>query len=403
MNTHFKKKSRNQRFRPNNNSHKQNRRGKKASTIDPKLLVNEASAVEPSESYQEATYAELPLHTALQSRIARKGFTHPTEIQHRTIHEQIRGRDVLGLAQTGSGKTAAFLIPIIHQLLTEEHKFKTLIVVPTRELALQVEQEFRSLTSGLKLNSTCLIGGTSVSKDVRTLQRSLDIVIGTPGRIMDLIQRRALRLKSFSKLILDEFDRMLDMGFVRDVRQIAMEMHKRNQTILFSATENPKQRAIINEFLNNPVEIRVISNFKNGDHINQEVRHISNQEDKFQVLLGLIGQQHFSKVLVFDETKRRVDRLTKRLRSSNIRVDQIHGDKSQNYRNKALKKFQQGSIQILVATDVAARGIDVDDVTHVINYQLPQDMDSYIHRIGRTGRAGKVGHAITFADSHAAA
>lgn len=395
MNTHFKKKSRNKRFRQSTSANRQLTKGRKVSTINPHSLINKAVTAEQKEGYKEASYAELPLHPQLHLRIAEKGFTHPTEIQHKTILPQMAGRDVLGLAQTGSGKTAAFLIPIIHQLLTADRKFRSLIVVPTRELAIQVEQEFKSLTKGLQLYSTCLIGGTNIQKDIKNLKRGVDVVIGTPGRILDLTNRNVLQLKSYKKLILDEFDRMLDMGFVNDVRRIAACMQERDQTILFSATENVKQRSIIDQFLGNPIEVRVTSQTNNGDHINQDVRWIGKDEDKFQVLLNLMNEDDYQKVIVFDETKRRVDRLAKRLSKSNIMVEQIHGDKSQNYRVKALRKFQSGRVQVLVATDVAARGIDVDDVTHVVNYQLPQDMESYIHRIGRTGRAGKVGHAIT--------
>lgn len=401
MNTHFKSKPRRRpvvKHTQNGFTQNRNNNQRKPSTLNPQRLINQAVKVEKKAVYNEVTFSQLDLNKDLLDRIAKKGYAHPTEIQHKTIESLISGKNVLGLAQTGSGKTGAFLIPIVHQLLNAQEKFETLIVVPTRELALQVQEEFKSLTTGLQLRSTCLIGGTNIQKDIKSLRQRPQVVIGTPGRLIDLIDRKHLRLTSFKTLVLDEFDRMLDMGFVNDVKRLSREMHNRQQTVLFSATENKGQQRTIDELVKNPVEVRVASHTQNGDHINQDVRRVQQGEDKFQILLDLLRQESFTKVLVFDETKRRVDRLAKRLNKANITADQIHGDKSQNYRVRALKRFQTGAVQILVATDVAARGIDVDDVTHVINYQLPQDMESYIHRIGRTGRAGKAGHAITLID-----
>ena len=371
---------------------------KKQSLLDPDSLIKKATPLPETSDLRLRKFDKLSIDERLKRGIAKKGFVYLTEIQDKTIELLIAGRDVMGIANTGTGKTGAFLIPVIHQLLSSKVQFQTLILVPTRELALQVQEECRDLTKGLGVYCTSLIGGTSINQDIHRLRKTNHIIIGTPGRILDLVNRNELRLRAFSTLILDEFDRMLEMGFVNDVMRITNEMKNRKQTILFSATENNSQRPLINELLHQPKEIRVSSGNTSAEHIEQDVVRIPNGEDKFSVLLRMITQEEFRKVLVFAETKRRVNRLAFKLRKSGIYADEIHGDKSQNYRKKALNKFRSGGMQVLVATDVAARGIDVDDITHVINYQLPQNLESYIHRIGRTGRAGKMGKALTLVD-----
>jgi ATP-dependent RNA helicase RhlE len=322
------------------------------------------------------------------------GFINPTEIQSKTIEALINKKNVLGIANTGTGKTGAFLIPIIHRLLTEK-KFQTLVVLPTRELALQVEKEFQSLASDLHLRSASFIGGTKLDKDFQKLKSLNDIVIGTPGRLIDLINQGALKLNNFEVLILDEFDRMLDMGFIRDIEKILSAMKLRKQTMLFSATVDQNQDNLIKKIIPNPVRILLHSGNSTTSLVDQDIIDVQGG-DKFAIFRDLISREDFRKVLVFAETKRSVDRLSKKLIKSGISADTIHGDKSQNYRIKALNNFKLGKIKILVATDVAARGIDIMDITHVINYQPPTSMDSYIHRIGRTGRAGKKGFAYTF-------
>lgn len=365
--------------------------------IDPSNFIKKAQPVEVTEFVSPITFNEMEIHDSLKQAILKKGFKTPTEIQYETINDLIQGTDIVGIANTGTGKTGAFLIPIIHQLLTFEKKFQTLIVLPTRELALQVEQEFRSLTKGMNLFSSTLIGGTSVNKDRSKLRRRNDIIIGTPGRIMDMIDQRALKLNNFDVLVLDEFDRMLDMGFVKDVQKIASIMSNRRQTMLFSATLDVDQYELIGKMVTDPLHISVSSGCNSSDAVEQDVVNVGGK-DKFKVLTDLMGNEGFDRVLIFAETKRVVDQLTKKLNKSGIKSDMIHGDKSQNYRVAALRKFKTGQVKILVATDVAARGIDISDITHVINYQPPTSMDSYIHRIGRTGRAGKMGHAYTFVD-----
>ncbi len=357
-------------------------------------FVKKASPVEETTYKPTRTFAEFDLHPRLKETLIQKGFTYPTEIQERSISDVIAGRDLLGIAKTGTGKTGAFLIPIIHRLLSAEQPFQTLIVVPTRELALQVKEEFRSLTQGLNLFAECFIGGTSIRQDLRRLQRPSHIVVGTPGRLLDLSDQGALQLEYFSVLVLDEYDRMLDMGFVDDVKTLAERMTVKTQTLLFSATTNKDLPIMVN----NPVEILINSSANTTDHIEQNIVRVGNNENKFDVLLSMLQGDNFEKVIIFAETKGLVDELTRKLVQNGVYADCIHGDKSQFLREKALNKLKRNIIKVLVATDIASRGIDVSDVTHVINYQRPTNHESYVHRIGRTGRAGKVGFAFTFVD-----
>jgi ATP-dependent RNA helicase RhlE len=373
------------------------RKARTLKTIDVSLLTKSAVALDHEEYVPTSTFDNMPLDAMLKDALRKKGYSQPTQIQEQTIMPLLEGRDLMGIAQTGTGKTAAFLLPLIHRMLQGE-SLQTLVVVPTRELALQVNEEFRSLTKGMKLFSTCFIGGTNINRDLQNLNRTSHLIVGTPGRLLDLANRGALKLQTVSVLILDEFDRMLDMGFAPDVNRITRMMTRRKQTLLFSATLDKNQKRLIDGLLTNPVEIKVSMGEATGDHIEQTVVRISADQNKFDVLLGMLAGKDFEKVLLFAETKRTVNRMTQMLKKSGLQAEQIHGNKSQNARQTALDKFKEGKIQVLVATDVAARGIDVSDVTHVINYQIPQTYDSYVHRIGRTGRAGKAGKAFTFVD-----
>ncbi|CAG5087483.1 DEAD/DEAH box helicase [Parvicella tangerina] len=375
----------------------QNRNFRNKKALDPSNFIKQAQPVEEIEFIAPLSFSEMDIHESLKETIAKKGYVNPTEIQSKTYEDLVEGRDVVGIANTGTGKTGAFLIPIIQQLLTNNKKFQTLIVLPTRELALQVEQEFKSITKGMKLYSSTLIGGTNVNKDIAKLRRPNDFIIGTPGRILDMMNQKALRLGGFDILVLDEFDRMLDMGFVKDVQKIAAAMPKRKQTMLFSATIDQTQYDLIEELVDNPFHISVSSGTTSTDSVEQDIVKVGGR-DKLGLLTSMLENKEFKKVLIFAETKRTVNKLNQQLRKKGIRTDMIHGDKSQNYRVSALRKFKNSNIQVLIATDVVARGIDISDITHVINYQPPTSMDSYIHRIGRTGRAGKMGHAYTFID-----
>jgi ATP-dependent RNA helicase RhlE len=374
-------------------------RGQKKSTLNPSLLIKKATESVVKDYESDRLITDLPISQNLKECLISKGFKRPTEIQDRTLETLLDKRDLLGIAQTGTGKTGAFLIPIIEQLLDNRSKNFALVMVPTRELATQVEEEFQSMAKGLGIYSACFIGGTNINKDINTLRRASHIIIGTPGRLLDLANRKNLDLSRVNTLVLDEFDRMLDMGFVHDVKRIMGMMHKRNHTLLFSATIDKTQEALISDILVNPVTVKVSTGNSTGDHIDQDIVRMKLGEDKFKVLHDMLSDNDFQKVLLFEETKHKANRLCGKLNKAGISSDQIHGNKSQNARQRALNSFKKGQIRVLVATDVAARGIDVSDVTHVINYQVPMTFDSYIHRIGRTGRAGKTGKAFTFVDA----
>ncbi len=365
-------------------------------SLNPDLFIKKAGSYEIKEYKSFRLINELPVHRSIISNLEKKGYTSPTEIQDKTIEAILCGKNLMGLAQTGTGKTGAFLIPLIHNLLQKETLFQVLVVSPTRELAMQIDSEFKSIASGLELYSTCLIGGTSVQRDVSNLRRPSHIIIGTPGRIADMVRQRALRLSSFTILVLDEFDRLLDMGFATEIQRLVDGMNNRRQTILFSATEEKSQRKLIGELLENPFEVRVRNENISADNIDQDIITVKEGEKKIDILLNMVRDKSFEKVLVFADTKRGVSRICRDLRRGGIKADEIHGDKSQNYRIKALDSFKNRKIQVLVATDVAARGLDISLVSHVINFQQPKDMESYIHRIGRTGRAGASGKALTF-------
>jgi ATP-dependent RNA helicase RhlE len=378
---------------------KQRNNRKKVSSIkDPNLLVKKAILKEESIYAATRSFDEMPINEKIKINLTRKGFSEPTQIQDETLEYLISGRNLMGIANTGTGKTAAFLIPIIERLLENPESFTSLVVVPTRELALQIKEEFISISKGMGLYAACFIGGTNLDRDIDQLKRKNHIVIGTPGRLIDLTQRKALKLQGISVLVLDEFDRMLDMGFIDDIRKMVQLMHNRKQTMLFSASVDKMQGSIINQMVQNPVEVRVSSGTSTSDQVEQDIIKVPVGEDKFKMLRDLMDDKKFQKVLIFAETKRLVDRVNRKLNQSGIRSDRIHGDKTQSYRNKALDKFKRGNVQVLVATDVAARGIDVSNVTHVINYQLPMSFNSYLHRIGRTGRANNIGNALTFVD-----
>lgn len=369
---------------------------KKESTLDNRVFVKKAVHADEKKYETEVLVKDLVVNDKIKQNLLAKGYVKPTEIQEKTLNAILAGRNVMGLAQTGTGKTAAFLVPILHNLVNTAPAFQVLIVIPTRELAVQIESELKSITKGMNIYSQVFIGGTSVNRDREKLRRPSHFIIGTPGRLLDMANQRALRFDQFNTLVLDEFDRLLDMGFSTDIQKMVSAMRNRQQTVLFSATEEPSQKKLIGELLSNPVEVRVSVKNSTGDHIDQEIIHVANGENKMDVLAGMINQPDFQKVIVFAETKRWVSKVCKELKRRGIKTDEIHGNKSQNYRQKALNDFKAEKIKVLVATDVAARGLDIEEVSHVINYQKPKNFDSYIHRIGRTGRAGKSGKAYTF-------
>jgi ATP-dependent RNA helicase RhlE len=373
-------------------------KAKKKSSLNPELLIQKATMTLSEAKVVTTLFEEMGIQAPIKANIKKMGFVSPTEIQDQTFEQLVNGENLIGIANTGTGKTGAFLIPILENLMRKEEKFQTLIIVPTRELALQVYDEFKKLSEGLKVRAACYIGGTNVEKDVRSLRNYFDIVIGTPGRLLDLRNRGSLKTGRFEVLILDEFDKMLDMGFIHDIRALVGGMSQRKQTLLFSATKDPKQQQIISQIVKDPYIVEISSGDKSSDNVDQDIIRVPEGHDKFKMLLELLTDTKFDKVILFTETKHLANRIAKRLNEAGVKSDQIHGNKSQNYRVNALEKFKKGAIRVLVATDVAARGIDVSDVTLVVNYQVPNDYDTYIHRVGRTGRAGKSGVAYTFVD-----
>ncbi|GAA0191130.1 hypothetical protein GCM10009122_53330 [Fulvivirga kasyanovii] len=382
-----------------NNGGNRNRKKNNNSSIDINKFISQAVTPVKKEVYEVTNkFADFPLQQDLIKRINDRGYSSPTEIQDKSINHILEGEDVVGIAGTGTGKTGAFLIPIINRLLTNPKYFDTLIITPTRELASQIEDEFRKLTRGTKLHSITLIGGVNMGKSLAAFSRPAHVVIGTPGRIMDMAQRGKLAFKNFPVLILDEFDRMLDMGFIRDIEHVISQMTARKQTLLFSATMPASQEKIISKIIPNPVKVKANSALKSSGNVDQNVVSVPEGEDKFEKLVSVISEdrEKDSRVILFCETKRRASKLAKKLNTTGIPSDEIHGNKSQPARERALKKFKNGQVRVLVATDVMARGIDVTDVSMVINYEIPKTYDDYIHRIGRTGRAGKTGKAITF-------
>lgn len=375
------------------------KRKKQPAELDSKYFVKKAVPVEVVKYQASRKISELPVHKELVDNLVKKGFEYPTEVQDKSLEALLEKRDLMGIAQTGTGKTGAFLIPIIHELMGQKANQQVLVIVPTRELAVQVEQEFRSITKGLNLYAACFIGGTSLNKDISALRRDSHVIIGTPGRLNDLGGQGILKFQRFKTLVLDEFDRLLDMGFLKDIQRMVQAMRGREHTILFSATEDKSQSKVISELLHNPVNVRVSNGVSSGDNIDQEVVRVGKDDNKFQILLDMLKQPEFERVLVFAETKRGVSGLHKKMTKLGMKVGQIHGDKSQAYRQSALEAFKAGKTKVLLATDVAARGLDISEVSHVINYQAPRSLDAYIHRIGRTGRAGKSGKAYTFVQS----
>jgi ATP-dependent RNA helicase RhlE len=367
--------------------------------LDPENLVKKAKPVAPEKPYEAPrSFNEFPIDATLKRALHNRGFKVPTEIQERSIEAVLEGHNVLGIANTGTGKTAAFLLPILNNLLERPQHFHALVLVPTRELALQVFEEYNAFTKDIQLFAQKFIGGTSVNEDMRRLRKRPHVVIGTPGRIADLVDRGALPMDKFEVLVLDEFDRMLDMGFSQEVQRLVGQMTRRKQSLLFSATIDNGLQRLIDELVPESVKIQVSSGTTSSETIDQDVVRVGSNENKLDTLVAMLQHEDFTRVMVFAETKHRVSRLCRDLKKAGVRADEIHGDKSQNARQIALDKFKKGYVQVLCATDVAARGIDVDNVSHVINFEVPRTYDSYIHRIGRTGRAGKTGKALTFVE-----
>jgi superfamily II DNA/RNA helicase len=368
--------------------------------VDLSKLINKAVITEEVEHFiPEHKFADFDVDQRLKDNIARKGYELPTPIQDRSIPHVLRGEDIVGIANTGTGKTAAFLIPLIDKVLKSRahggRSSRVLIMVPTRELALQIDAEFLGFTKGLGLASVCCVGGANIMPQIRVLRRDPPFVIGTPGRLKDLMERKELELQHFGTVVLDEADRMLDMGFIQDMRFILAKMEKERHTLFFSATLSSEIERLIGEFLKSPARVSVKTR-DTSKNIDQDVVRVTDGQSKIDVLHELLAQPGFEKVLVFGRTKHGVEKLTDELNSRGFRAASIHGNKTHGNRQRALAAFKEGKVQIMVATDVAARGLDIPDVSHVINFDLPGTYEDYVHRIGRTGRASKKGTALTF-------
>jgi ATP-dependent RNA helicase RhlE len=361
---------------------------------DVSKFINKAVITEEVEHFiPEHKFEDFAVAPLLKQNIAAKGYVNPTPIQDRAIPHILRGEDIVGIANTGTGKTAAFLIPLIDKLLKNPNG-KVLVIVPTRELAFQIDEELRAFAKGSGLFSVVVIGGAGMGKQISELRHKHHFVIGTPGRLKDHIESRNLDLSKFQTVVLDEADRMLDMGFINDMKFMMDKMPKERHTLFFSATLSREIEALIHDFLKEPARISVKTR-DTSKNIDQDVIRIQGKT-KAEVLLDLLREKDFDKVLVFTRTKHGADKLAKFLDQSGIKTEAIHGNKVQNARQKALKEFKEGRVAVLVATDVAARGLDIADVSHVINFDLPATYEDYVHRIGRTGRAQKKGKALTF-------
>lgn len=372
------------------------RRGSKRvlPTFDPSQFINKNPVQATEEVYAaKHKFADFAIDSRIKNTLKEIGITEPSPIQDQVIPHILKGKDVVGLAETGTGKTAAFLIPLIERK-KGDLKQATLILTPTRELALQVNAELQKLAKGFRFFSTVCVGGTSITPQIRQLKKTNQFIIGTPGRVKDLMARKVLRTNNITSVVLDEADRMLDMGFIGDMRHILEQLPEKRHTLFFSATMDEKTKSLVHDFMREPLTVSVkkkdVANSIEQDVVPYKHTH------KFETLLGLLQQDQFRRVIVFGAMKHSVENLGKELNRHGVTTESIHGNKSHGQRQRSLARFKSGQVRVLVATDVAARGIHVDNVTHVINYDLPNTFEDYVHRIGRTGRGDKFGKALTF-------
>ncbi|MBD3359270.1 MAG: DEAD/DEAH box helicase [Candidatus Buchananbacteria bacterium] len=379
----------------NRKRHYGNKRNRKQQTIDISRFVKKSaeiknlSVIEIKHKFTDFKFCE-----QLQTNLIRLKFITPTPIQDQAIPYVLNNKDVVGLANTGTGKTGVFLLPLINKVFHDKTQ-QVLIVAPTRELALQIDNDFRAFAQGMQIYSSVIIGGTPIAKQLHSLKRRPHFVIGTPGRLKDIADRKALKLQYFNNVVLDEIDRMMDMGFIKPITELLQQTRSPRQTLFFSATLPDPIKLLINRFLDDPVTININSG-QTADNVDQDIVRFKENSLKFEALKTVLAKTDCKKVLIFSETKRDVEKLTNDLNHCRFRAASIHGDKRQYQRQKALNLFRDNKINILVATDVAARGLDIKDISHVINYTVPQTYDDYIHRIGRTGRGSKNGQALTF-------
>jgi len=371
-------------------------RGRRQKTFDPSFIVknlNEVAPVKEEKFVPKNKFSDFQVSQQVKENVLGRGYIEPTPVQDQAIGEILSGHDVVGIADTGTGKTAAFLIPLIDKVYKDKSQ-KVLIVAPTRELAVQIEKELYSFTKNLGIFSTICIGGMPIRKQIYHLNKRPHFVIGTPGRLLDLEEQRCINFYDYQTVVLDEVDRMLDMGFLPDMERIITKLPRQRQSLFFSATITDKVRTVMNRFTASPVTISIKAQ-NTTSRVKQDIVRVAG-ERKLSTLVEMLCLDEYEKVLVFGRTKRGVETLNRELNKNGLQAASIHGNKSQNQRQYALEQFRFGKVRVLLATDVASRGLDIDDITHVINYDLPETYEDYIHRIGRTGRANKTGTAITF-------
>jgi superfamily II DNA/RNA helicase len=364
--------------------------------IDANRYIKAAVKSESKEAFIPSfKFEDLKLHPSLKNNIKRKGYSTPTPIQDKALDQIMNGKDFLGIANTGTGKTAAFLIPMV-QKLANDRRETLLVIAPTRELAEQINAEFTDLARGLNLFSVECTGGNSIFKQIQKIRKGCNVIIGTPGRLIDLSERGEINFAVATNIVLDEVDRMLDMGFVKDIKDIISKLPENRQSLFFSATINRKVEELIGTILKRDyVKVSVVTG-ETSQNVDQSVVYYAGPEEKIKKLEEVLRNNENGKILVFIGTKRGVDKLAKKLNSEGYRVGSIHGNKKQKERSRSISHFKEGRSDILLATDVAARGLDIDNISHVINYDEPNTYEDYIHRIGRTGRASKSGIAMTF-------
>lgn len=364
-------------------------------SIDVSKFIYKPTGVHAAPVYEvKHQFADFKFTEPISRNLEMRGFTTPTPIQDQTITHAMEGRDVIGLASTGSGKTGAFLLPLIEKLAQDRHQ-KVLILAPTRELAMQINEELRAFSHGMRLYSTLCVGGMSIYNQIQHLRRLNHFVIGTPGRLQDLSDRKVIDFSEFQNIVIDEFDHMLDMGFIDAITAILKKLPEERQSLFFSATMPPRIKTIVHDFLKDPVSIDIGSGISTKN-VEQDVVRVIDRRHKLVELEKILSMKDATRTIIFVETKKEVESLHDDLKAKGINVAYLHGDKRQRERERTLRSFKDGHTNVLIATDVAARGIDVKDVSHVINYTIPQTHDNYVHRIGRTGRGGKIGKAFTF-------
>ncbi len=372
------------------------RQARPVQKFNPSLFIKKVEEQSTAPAFiPKNTFSDFLIDDQIKENIKSKGYVLPTPVQDQAIPLLLEGKDIIATANTGTGKTAAFLIPLVHNVVAKKTN-KVLIITPTRELAAQIQDELDAFKLKTGLSSVLCIGGVNIDGQIRQLKKNPAFVIGTPGRLKDLELNGFMNFNNYTSIVLDEVDTMLDMGFIIDIKHIISKLPKKRHSLFFSATIPPQIKGVMEAFLQNPMSINVKTR-QSAENVNQDIIKVD-ALNKIEVLHELLIKPEFKKVIIFLRTKRNADKLSRTLRERGFHVSTMHGDKTQAQRKKALLLFKDDKVKILIATDVVARGIDIDDVTHVINYDMPQSYEDYIHRIGRTGRANKIGQALTFID-----